>query len=487
MRAVKKSTALIVRPRLSRWHYLLLSLVVFCLTIGVVFGLSKTIFYKPDEPIGSKAVAVVKQTPIQAENDLFKASVLGQELTQQNIETRIFSPSFMQKALHESGVSILPERPGDSHCSTTIPSEQLRKGLSIQVHTGAIPDEKRISLDLVLPQSPDAAKIVYALADRLVHEYRAYWAAEVRKSYLTVLAEADNANQSHREALKRLHSYKDDIAKAEQTTPASRPMQADMAAQTTAQLVDNPAWMELDNKISMLRKQEANLLINKTSVHPDIQIIRGRIADFEQQLAFTSRYRAESFSTAAIQQAMPSSLYNSLRLVDEKNNPIRNNHEDNKVGGRQTDDSEMLEQLQTIADSTEREYLDKLRLEQQIIETSRNEPNISIQVNHIEVAQEKPKSARGFFELMLFSGLAMVVGISIFSTGITTEPALATIADLEPLMPGPIIGVVPSQDHAFDPVARRRRLIILRWTLILQGILIFSGVCVGIYWFFLKC
>ena len=69
----------------------------------------------------------------------------------------------------------------------------------------------------------------------------------------------------------------------------------------------------------------------------------------------------------------------------------------------------------------------------------------------------------------------MALGIGVFSSGVSTQPVLASIADLEPLLPVPIIGVVPAKDQSSDPFARRRRREILRWTLILLGRLDSSG------------
>jgi hypothetical protein len=84
---------------------------------------------------------------------------------------------------------------------------------------------------------------------------------------------------------------------------------------------------------------------------------------------------------------------------------------------------------------------------------------------------------------MLCSGFAMALGIGVFSSGVSTQPLLASIADLEPLLSVPVIGLVP-KDQSSDPFARRRRRAILRWTLIVLGGLLVLGCSIGVNCYF---
>ncbi len=78
----------------------------------------------------------------------------------------------------------------------------------------------------------------------------------------------------------------------------------------------------------------------------------------------------------------------------------------------------------------------------------------------------------------------MALAVSVLSSGMAVEPVAATIADLEPLLPAPIIGLVPGKKKSFDPLARRRLQIIDRWIRIFFGGLMLVGCMGGIYWFF---
>ena len=126
-------------------------------------------------------------------------------------------------------------------------------------------------------------------------------------------------------------------------------------------------------------------------------------------------------------------------------------------GVNQNETAETLKQLQLAAERTEQEYLNKLRIKQSIFDASQKEPTFLVRVNPVPVTNKQPGPNRGFIGLMLCSGFAMALGIGVFSSGVSTQPVLASIADLEPLLPVPIIGVVPAKDQSSDPFARRRR------------------------------
>ncbi|MGD0283971.1 MAG: hypothetical protein ABSB95_16695, partial [Dissulfurispiraceae bacterium] len=174
-----------------------------------------------------------------------------------------------------------------------------------------------------------------------------------------------------------------------------------------------------------------------------------------------------------------SSPLNNEKEIQESNSP------ENIAAVNLNQTAETLKQLQNAAEHTEQQYLEKLLCEQKLFDISRKEPIFFIRVEPLAVANTQPGSNRGFIELMLCSGFVMAVGIGVFSSGLTTQPVLATIADLEPFLPVPIIGVVPGKDRSSDPIARRRRQTIRRWTMILLGGLIVLG-CIGsVYWFFI--
>jgi hypothetical protein len=460
------------------------SLTAFGLTVAAVYFISQNLFHKSGLEKGSKAVAIVEQKPVKDQINIPNRSVFGSSVDLEYIKTRIMSPAFLQQALCDGGIEISPLGENGTHNASIVFLEQLRQGLSIRSKPGGGSGENHIILELSLTQSSDAPRIARALADRFVHEYRTFWAAKVQDAYLTVLAQADQAQQAHRDAVEKLQSFKDNADKQGQLTEVGHPLRSPTPELETPQIADNPAWVKLDRKLTSLRQLETALLANKTPLHPDILDIRGRIADCEQQMASTPRFTDESATDSSAQRIAPSSLVKTPYFQNEKENKDRISRDDLFATDNQSGTTETLKQLQDAVDLTELEYLKILHCEQQIFKASHEEPIFLVRVSPMAIAMTGPKSNRGLIELMLCSGFAMAVGISVFSSGVTTQPVLATIADLEPLLPVPIIGVVPGKDQSFDPIARRRRRTILRWLSILSGGLIILGCMGGVYWFF---
>jgi hypothetical protein len=482
--AVNQSTTLIVRPR-SLWRrHLLLSMVASGLTIAVVIFISQNARQKTNAAKGSKAIAIMQYKAADDRANLSNSPIFSPSSNLNNIKTRILSPSFIQQALADSGIDAAQTGKDNTPTASFVYGEQLLRGLNIRTTPGAVSGENQIILELSLSQSTNATKIVRALANRFVREYRTFWTAEAQNARLAASAQSEQAQEAHYEAAEKLRAFEDNVLKQEKTSPL-QPALTSTDQQTEPKNPNNPAWIELDRKLASLRQREAAMLVNKTPLHPDVQDIRARIAEFQQQLDSIPRFAADSTTND------PSQAIDSPATV--KTPPLKNENEIRESNIResmaqdvdQNKTAETLEQLQLAVERTQQEYLDKLHFKQSIFDASRKEPTFLVRVNPVAVAINQPGANRGFIGLMLCSGFAMALGIGVFSSGVSTQPLLASIADLEPLLPVPIIGVVPAKDLSSDPFARRRHRAIFRWTLILLGGLLVLG-CIGIvYWFFI--
>jgi hypothetical protein len=487
MRAVRKTTALVIRQRSFWKKHVFFAVAAFCLTSAAVYFIWLKNYRKSNYEIGSKATAVVEQEQGMDQVILSADSLSKPSLDLKSIKIRVLSPEFLTQAMRDCGIGISQSAcsKGDSPIFVntkigTVPKElvitpdQLRQGLNIFTISGTAKGEEQILFELELRQSPEASRIVRALADRFVYEFRSCWTAEMRKTYLAALFRTEQAQNAQRKAVENLQSFKDDITKQERLGKDQQLLQPQTVQSEAVQAVDNPAWVELNEKLTELRGQETEILENKTELHPDVQNIRDRIAEVEQQMAITPRFSAENSQDNLANDGLFPSMDNTLILKNETE--IKDsNSTDGMAVIDQNEFNEKLSQLQDEVANTARDYEQELQQEKQIFEASRQEPKFSISINSTAMAIKEPKVNRGIVELMLYSGFAVGVGISVISSGLSAQPVLATIADLEPLLPAPIIGVVPSKDLSFDPVARRRRQLIGRWTMIVAGLLMVLG------------
>jgi hypothetical protein len=453
------------------------------MTAAVVFFISQNSWQKSNAAKGSKAIAIMSYKPANYRANLSNRPVFSPSSNLKNIKTRILSPSFIRQALGDSGIDASPPGKDNSPTASFIYGEQLLRGLSIRTRPGTVSGENQIILELSLTQSPNAAKIAQALADRFVREYRTFWAAEAQKACLAASSQADQVEQAHYEAAEKLQAFEDNVLKQEKSSP-EQPSLTPTDRQPSSKIPDNPAWIELDRKLALLHQREAAMLVNKTPLHPDVQDIRARITDFQQQLDSIPRFAAESTTNNPTQHIDSPAAVKTPPLKNENEIQQSNTRENMAKGVNQNETAETLKQLQLAAERTEQEYLTKLRIKQSIFDASRKEPTFLVRVNPVPITIKQPGPNRGFIGLMLCSGFAMALGIGVFSSGVSTQPVLASIADLEPLLPVPIIGVVPANDQSSDPFARRRHVAILRWTLILLGGLLVLGCSIGVHCYF---
>ena len=483
MMAFNKSTALIVRPR-SLWRrHLLLSTVAYGLTVAVVFFISQNAWQKSNAIKGSKAIAIMELKPANDRANFSNSPIFSLNLNLNNIKIRILSPSFIRQALCDSRIDASPLAKDNNTTASFVYGEQLLRGLSIRTRPGTVSGENQIILELSLTQSPNAAKIARALADRFIREYRTFWAAEAQKACIAASSQAEQAEQAQYEAADMLQAFEDNVLKQEKSSP-EHSLLAPTDQQSVPKIPDNPVWIELDRKLALLRQREAAMLVNKTPLHPDVQDIRARIADFQQQLDSIPRFAADSATNNPTQDIDSPATVKTPPSKNENEIQESNTRENVAQGVNQNETTETLKQLQLAAERTEQEYLDKLRIKQSIFDASRKEPTFLVRVNPVPVTIKQPGGIQGFIGLMLCSGFAMALGIGVFSSGVSTQSLLASIADLEPLLPVPIIGVVPSKDQSSDPFDRRRRRAILRWTLIILGGLLVLGCSIGMYCYF---
>jgi hypothetical protein len=483
MTTYTKSGALVVRPRAIWRKNTVLSLAAFGLTAAAVYFISQKYFDKSSGEIYSKAVAVVEQKIVASGENFPIASDLETSLNLKNIKIRVMSPAFIRQALLDCGIGTSPADENNAGKLPIISLEQIRQGLKIQIIPQSASVGHQISLELTLNNSPDASRIVRTLADRLVREYQTFWTAEMRDAYLAASEQADQARQSNQDAVEKLLKFKENISKQGQTPPTKPTTQSQTASLEKKQPDYNPAWIEINGKIESMRRHEVKMLETKTPLHPDIQYIRSCMADLEQRLEATPRFIAESSMDNKVQEPTTNPPVNTSSAI-EKNNQESEKHEGADSGIKSDKTAEILAQLQDAVTLAEREYREKLQREQQIFDAGRKEPVFSVNINPLAVAKHEQKRNHGLMELMLFSGFAMAIGVGVFSSGVTSEPVLGTIADLEPYLLAPIIGVVPGKEQVFDPAARRHRQVMLKYTAILCGGLLVLG-CFGcLYWFF---
>jgi len=497
MRPANESTGLVFRPR-STWRLPLgLAAVAFGLTAGAVYFLEG--MPHRSEVAGSKAIAMLEHRPGGSQKLWADCDVFGSPAALKNAKARILTPSFVRQALlgalqtsaiaaqassrnsatDEAGNRLMPVKGGAGSPSSEFVEEVLR-GMSIRVEQDAVSGDNLMSLELTLVERPDAGKIVAALAERFAVEYRRFWSGEAAKAYDEATSRADEALRIYAEAAEVLDVYEEYAADLDNGPGLA----ADTSARPSeAHIGENPAWVELNHKLTLLRDREKAMLEIKTTAHPDVQELDERIADFRRQLDSTPR-----FTSAA-------GAYNPVREMEASANPVRpmdstsagktpkfvgrnetataRKTENIAVNGSPVEAADIEKMLQSAVESAKRDYQEQMARKRELLEAAGRMPSFSVSVNQSEIAG--PQLPRGSMWIVPISGFAMAVGTWAFSSGATAQSLVATIADLEPLLQIPIIGVAPAAESRNNAARRRRRRTILRWGLITLGGLTVAG------------
>lgn len=79
------------------------------------------------------------------------------------------------------------------------------------------------------------------------------------------------------------------FARYEAQARAPRPAPVVVAAPPQPRTVDNPEWLMLDRQLTQLRERLADLLIDRTELHPDVIETKRRMAEIEQAAAGVRR------------------------------------------------------------------------------------------------------------------------------------------------------------------------------------------------------
>jgi hypothetical protein len=443
-----RKTNLVVRPPVSWRRHFVVGLTVLFLAAAGFYFVSKYIpaGYFADESKnqnGFKAVASIEirfpgENKKQVDDGVFASPVSLEDMKTQLLKT-----------------------------------ETLCRGLQIR-NEAESPGGCRTIIELTSANSSEADRCVQAAADCYIGNYRTKWINEAKQAHQTALQKSDRAKQSLREAENELLSIDNLMAEEEnslqtrQNASNDRPSPSEADQEPAVQSVENPVWAELKDRVEKLRLQESELLKIKTTLHPDVQSLRGRIADCEEQLAVTPQW-----------------------VIGVADDPSKWNGEET-VPNADAFRPDFAEKMQTLfwcenaVEQAARDYREKIELEKKAWAATCLEPRFTVQVNSAELPGIAAKPRQGWAGTTLFSTMSLALGASFFSKGLATEPVLATIADLEPFLSVPIIGVIPSKISSVDPLRRRRRRIVHRYVTLASAILLIFGGLVVVVGFFLR-
>ena len=283
--------------------------------------------------------------------------------------------------------------------------------------------------------------LVNMIAATFAQACRSQWKVDVGDAYSVAqerLAAARREAQDADSKLEMLRRRQSETMAAAVAKPESSP-----------ETVENPKWTEAARRLAELEERRRVLLFERTPLHPSVQEIEMHISDVGRELASIP---ARIPQRPAVEAARPQTLPSAPSAAELETG--------------QREDSRLHDQLQQV-EAAARGAL-----------AARSE-DLQIDLEPAEAIPEIAAAPRFGWSLVgtsLFAATTSVLAIGMISFGASLEPALASVAELQSVLPVPVFGVVPAVDPARSTMRSAFRHRLARAAAIASGLLLLVAV-----------
>jgi hypothetical protein len=298
---------------------------------------------------------------------------------------------------------------------------RLQEKLLVDVGADNSPGATRVSIAYADENARAAAQGVNSLADSFAEGFRRQWRSQAEMVYRDAHDAAGRAADDLRRATARLNAFSPQVAPLNPS------------------LVDNPDWLELNRQLANLQQRRDRLLVDRTSLHPEVQAAEVRIADLKRRLAASERWIPARQSAATPPESIPP--------------------------GQPTAAAEGAASFEKLRDAVARSQQASekaARAEQRAWQARQQEPQIELQLAQAPCAP--PLYWRLRLALAsLAAGMTTTVGLGMIATGAAIEPTVNSLAQLGAVLSVPVLGVVPATDRIKSARAGRSGLLRMLW------------------------
>lgn len=329
--------------------------------------------------------------------------------------------------------------------------------------------QRSVAIQATAVDATRGGQQVNRLAQWYAEKYRTDWKASAEAAYRRARELVARAEQAHQAARAELESYlqrqaqaageaAERIRAARPARPVAPPV-AKVAPPAAAELSDNPDWVDANRQLKILQQRRADLLVDRTPLHPAVQEVENRIEQLQQRVGSLPRHQPgqtepQQKGPAVNPQPMPQPEVTAESVPQV--------------------DPQQLKRLQQAVDATGRAWQEALERERTAWQQSLRQPQIEIEL--ASLAGGLGRSALPWMSLLaaLATGLTSVVGLALISAGAGIEPVLTSVDQVEAALSVPVVGVVPGQSTE-ESAARPGRQRLVRLLLVLGGLLVLAG------------
>ena len=319
---------------------------------------------------------------------------------------------------------------------------RLQQKLAVAVVSNKTPGDARIQLTYRDDNPRNVVLWVNGLADSFAEGYRQQWRSRADTTYNGAHDAAVRAAEELRQATARLDSFVEQ--QMQQVRPAP---QATHAPAANASLVDNPAWLDLNRQIGELQQRVAQLLINRTPIHPEVREAQGRLADMQRRLMETQRWIPGRQTGAATPATIASESLAAAQTTIS----------------RGADAVEALKKLKEAVQQATGANDAATRTEREALQARQQEPQIDLELAQMKAAPPSLPTPLRLALAAIAAGLTTTVGLGMIATGATIEPTVNSLAQVNAVLTVPVIGVVPETNRLNTARSSRSTLLRMLW------------------------
>jgi hypothetical protein len=493
MRMSGKNADHTVRPDSSWGLQTLLYVAVFAVTALVVYRWGLATTEKPQPTPDFTATARV-----HLGGDLQTAA------NAEKIQQQITSPKNIYRAVRQLGLPAKPPPDEDPLATAARITGEVTRTLRVTADATSLPDELAVCIAYTNPSPRYSIQLANTLAECYAEDCRATWKRLADQAYAAAREATDRAEReflqakTHLEEFCQRHFEPRQPAQPANTTGGPQPQTDDgrptedalqrdreipAAATPSALPVDNPEWIELNEQLAALKRRRAELLVDRTPLHPEVQDADVRIAALRQQLSATPRKLASRPFGGALPSPTDGRSDDSAaanQSTDAQAPAPPASQPPGQTARERAEAARVFQTLRQAANRATEAYLQASRRERQAWQEHQRGPQL--QLDLAKPTPAPPSSAPSRTALLLAAsgvGLAVAAGVGMISAGSALQPALTTAEQVRNVLPVPIVGTIPETRPVSPPRNARRRRTLFRWALILAGLVLIAG-CVGL-------
>lgn len=364
--------------------------------------------------------------------------------------------------------------------------------ITIEHGDGLGRDAMRITLAAVDADPKQARAIVDRAADEATARLRHAW----KRQAAARRAAADAATEGARREMERLgQRYErafqqalEDATNQERgpsngnaaTRPSPPTRRAvSPSAETEPARRENPRWSERHRHLVQLEQEHQRMLGQRTPEHPAVVKLATDIGELRRQLAGIPRWLPSPGRSMAQPPKAQPRPEPTPKPAAPKSRPARQVAD--KPGLLDEEVQKNLEQLRADVKRAEQQYLASLDEKSRAIAGEDDPLQLDVRFGEVTSLGDAPVETSRLWALATAAGLAMAVGLGLFSAGAALEPMLNSVGELQAMMAStPVVAAVPAP-VTLPPPARRAPRPWLRAMLCLAGLLLIGG-CVALVW-----